>query len=184
MLAADEAELTDRGLIAVTESPSYLIAHEQVVYVVNEAEHGRVTSFRWADERLHQLSVQSTGGAHPCHLAVHPSGRLLAAANYTGGSVSLHRLDGAGAIAPATTVLALTGHGPVADRQNAAHAHQVVFTEHDLFVVDLGSDRIWRYRLDDIDPVALTELTPLQLPPDSGRDSSCSKRIMPTCSGN
>ena len=54
---------------AVTESPSYLIGHEQLVYVVNEAEQGRVASFRWADERLALISVQSTRGAHPCHLA-------------------------------------------------------------------------------------------------------------------
>lgn len=159
--------LIDRGLVAVTESPSFLIAHEDVVYVVNEAEQGRVTSFRWAGEQLRQVSVQNTGGAHPCHLAVHPSGRLLAATNYTSGSVSLHQLDGAGGIAPRTDVIQLHGRGPVADRQEGPHAHQVVFAGDLMFVVDLGSDRVWRYRL-DLESLSTTALDPLVLPPGFG----------------
>ena len=171
---AEDGTVTDRGLVAVTESPSFLIVHDSVVYVVNEADQGRVTSFRWrpdgsSDEpgagRLDQLSVQNTGGAHPCHLAVDPTGSVLAAANYTSGSVSLHRIAD-GVIAPASAQLTLTGHGPVADRQDGPHAHQVVFAEGLLFVVDLGSDLVWRYELDA--DLGTRELAPLVLPAGFG----------------
>lgn len=167
LLAIEDGTLLERGLIALTESPSFLISRASIVYAVNEAEHGRVTSFQFGGEHLQQLSVQNTAGAHPCHLAVDPSGTVLAAANYTTGSVSLHRLDGTGGIAPAGRVLELSGHGPVAERQGSAHAHQVVFASDLMYVVDLGSDRIWRYTLN---PATLDLIAhePLVLPPGFG----------------
>lgn len=154
------------GLVALTESPSFLIGHEQVVYVANEADQGRVTSFRRAGAELQQVSVQNTGGAHPCHLAVDPTGTVLAAANYTSGSVSVHRITD-GRIEPAAHVLGFTGSGPVTERQDAAHAHQVVFANGLLLVVDLGSDRIWRHRL-DAEALTVTALEPLVLPAGFG----------------
>ncbi len=160
-------ELADLGLVALTESPSFLIARDEIVYVVNEAEQGRVTSFRWTDRQLQHLVVQNTGGAHPCHLAIDPGGTVLASANYTSGSVSLHRIDPAGGIEPFATLLQHAGNGPISDRQDGAHAHQVVFANDVMFVVDLGSDRVWRYRFD---PAAITvePLEPLVLPAGFG----------------
>jgi len=163
----DEGRLTDLGLVALTESPSFLIAQDEIVYVVNEAEQGRVTSFRWADRELHHVAVQNTGGSHPCHLAIDPSGTVLAAANYTTGDVSLHRIDSAGGIAPFAVLLSHSGSGPDSNRQDGPHAHQVVFANDLMFAVDLGSDRVWRYRLD---AAALTveALPPLELPAGFG----------------
>ncbi|HEX2902012.1 MAG TPA: beta-propeller fold lactonase family protein [Jatrophihabitans sp.] len=177
VLALEQGELRGLGLVALTESPSFLITAGPIVYVVNEAVQGRVTSFRYSGDTdpkaqsgsitLQQLAVQNTGGAHPCHLAIDPSGSVLAAANYSSGSVSLHRLDGAGGIEPAATVLQLRGSGPVSDRQEAAHAHQVVFGNGLMHVVDLGSDRIWRYELDPA-ALAVTEVEPWRLPAGFG----------------
>jgi 6-phosphogluconolactonase len=140
--------LTDRGTLVLTESPSFLARHDRGVYAVNEAEHGRISAFGWQDGTLHRRSVQATGGAHPCHLAVHPNGRWLAVANYTGGSVSLHPIGADGDVGPLSQLIELHGSGPVADRQESAHAHQVVFDQDRLYVADLGSDRIWRFTLD------------------------------------
>jgi 6-phosphogluconolactonase len=144
----DRAMLTDLGTLVLAESPSYLTRHGTSVYAVNEVEQGRVGAFGWRDGRLLRRSVQATGGAHPCQLAVHPSGRLLAVANYTGGSVALHPLTADGDVGPLSRLIELHGSGPVADRQDAAHAHQVVFDGDAMFVVDLGSDRVWPFTLD------------------------------------
>ena len=87
--------LADRGVLAVTESPSFLAisADGQRVYAVNETDPGRVSGFArtgaQSDPGLSPLGSQPTGGAHPCHLALHPSGRLLAVANYSSGSVAV-----------------------------------------------------------------------------------------------
>ncbi len=146
--------LVARGVPAVTESPSFLAisAAGARVYAVNETDPGRVSAFARtgtpAEPGLRALGSQLTGGSHPCHLALHPSGRLLAVANYSSGSVSIHPLDGDGAVQPYSQLLRLHGSGPNAERQDGPHAHQVTFDAggDDLVVADLGSDRLWRYR--------------------------------------
>lgn len=170
------SSLHDQGLVAVTESPSFLVSVAgRFVYAVNETDAGRVSAFRvtgaGADWNLEQFSVQSTDGAHPCHLAVHEGLRLLAVANYTSGSVSIHPLGADGRIEPLTQLLSLPGGGgPDAERQDGPHAHQVTFFGSPsegvgLAVADLGSDRVWRYRWTDGSFVALPSLS---LPPGSG----------------
>jgi 6-phosphogluconolactonase (cycloisomerase 2 family) len=145
--------LTYRGVLAATESPSFLAvsADGNRVYAVNETDPGRVSAFgrtgSRAEPQLEPLGSQATGGAHPCHLALHPSGRLLAVANYSSGSVAIHPLDGDGAVRPHAQLLRLHGGGPNAERQDGPHAHQVSFAGggDELIVADLGSDRLWRY---------------------------------------
>ena len=145
--------LVERGLLAVTESPSFLAisADRHRVYAVNETDPGRVSAFGRTGSRaapgLRSLGWQPTGGAHPCHLALHPSGRLLAVANYSSGSVAIHPLDDGGAVRPHAQLLRLRGSGPDAERQDGPHAHQVSFAAggDELIVADLGSDRLWRY---------------------------------------
>lgn len=165
------SSLHDQGLVAVTESPSFLVSALGVVYAVNETDAGRVSAFRvtgaGADCDLEPFSVQSTGGAHPCHLAVHEGLRLLAVANYTSGSMSIHPLGADGRIEPFVQLLSLPGGGgPDAERQDGPHAHQVTFFGvGDLAVADLGSDRVWRYHWSD---GRFLSLPPLELPAGSG----------------
>jgi len=65
-------DLTRLGVAARTPSPSFLAQHPQlpVLYAVNELDAGTVTAFAVADDAsLTPLTVQSTGGSAPCHLA-------------------------------------------------------------------------------------------------------------------
>ncbi len=177
--------LADRGLLAATESPSFLAvsADGERVYAVNETDPGRVSAFARAgsraEPRLEPLGSQPTGGAHPCHLALHPSGRVLAVANYSGGSVAIHPLDGNGAVQPHCQLLKLSGSGPNAERQDGPHAHQVSFAADgdELIVADLGSDRLWRYHhraggyalVDEVGLPAGSGTRQLLLDPGAGR---------------
>ncbi len=146
--------LIARGLLAAAESPSFLAvsADAERVYAVHETDPGRVSAFArtgsWDEPELRPLGSQPSGGAHPCHLALHPSGRVLAVANYSSGSVAIHPLDGDGAVLAHSQLLRLHGSGPNAERQDGPHAHQVTFADggDELIVADLGSDRLWRYR--------------------------------------
>jgi 6-phosphogluconolactonase len=168
-----QAELLDRGVLAVTESPSFVVAAADGsrVYAVNELAAGRVTAFRRTgsatEPELTELQSQSTGGDHPCHLALRPDGRLLAVANYTSGTVSIHPLDDDGAVLPLVQLLRLHGSGPDTDRQDGPHAHQVTFLAGgaELAVADLGSDRVWRYRHDS---TSYQPIEALELPAGSG----------------
>ncbi|BCJ44794.1 hypothetical protein GCM10010168_16070 [Actinoplanes ianthinogenes] len=148
-------ELTRLGLAARTPSPSFLARHPAlpVLYAVNELDEGTVSAFTVApDCSLIPLAVRPTGGADPCHLAVTADGHHLVVANYSGGSVAVFPLDGDGAPGERTDLLTLTGSGPDAERQTGPHAHMVVPDPNgpDVLISDLGSDRVWRSRLDPV----------------------------------
>ncbi|BFU46559.1 lactonase family protein [Krasilnikovia sp. MM14-A1004] len=146
-------DLTRLGLAARTPSPSFLARHptQPVLYAVNEMHAGTVSAFAVAgDGELKPLGVQSTGAQHPCHLAVAPGGRHLLVANYDSGNVAVFPLDPDGVPGPHCDLLGFDGSGPVADRQASPHSHMVLPDPHgpDVLVSDLGSDRVWRCRLD------------------------------------
>ncbi|WP_436522975.1 lactonase family protein [Actinoplanes sp. HUAS TT8] len=148
-------ELTRLGLAARTPSPSFLAQHPTlpVLYSVNELDEGAVSAFSVApDCALVPLATRPTGGVDPCHLAVTADGRHLVVANYGSGSVSVHPLDAEGAPGERTDLLTLSGSGPVAERQSSPHAHMVAPDRNgpDVLISDLGSDRVWRSRLDPV----------------------------------
>ena len=148
-------DLTRLGVVARTPSPSFLTQHPRlpVLYAVNELDVGTVSAFAVAeDASLTPLAVRLTGGAAPCHLAVSADARHLLVANYTSGSVSVHPLDADGVPGERCDLLHLEGEGPVADRQEGAHAHMVAPDPNgpEVLIADLGSDRVWRARLDPV----------------------------------
>ena len=144
--------LTHRAVVARTPSPSFLARHPSlpVLYAVNELAEGTVSS--WAvtpDGALTPLAVRSTGGAHPCHLATTADGGHLLVANHGSGSVAVLPLGRDGVPGERTDVLQHHGRGPVADRQDGPHAHMTVpGLGAEVLAVDLGADRVFRYRLD------------------------------------
>lgn len=144
--------LTPLGVAVRTPSPSFLIQHPAlpVLYAVNELDtDGTVSAFSVAaDGGLAELAVRATGGTDPAHLAISPDGRHLLVANYSSGSVSVHPLDQDGVPGERSDLLDLDGRGPDAERQAGAHAHMVFPVRDDVLVADLGSDRVWRCRLD------------------------------------
>jgi len=151
--------LTSVGLVADTPSPSFLTASAdgRVVFAVNELDSyegrasGSVTSFAVdaATSKLTPISVQSSRGAHPCHLTLDRTGRFLAVANYTGGNFALFHVNDGGQLEPAATVVGGQGKGPT-PRQEGPHGHAVYFTDDNRFLVatDLGLDRLLVYRFD------------------------------------
>ncbi|MEU7651601.1 lactonase family protein [Micromonospora taraxaci] len=146
--------LTPLGTVAVTASPSFLARHptQPVLYAVNELTDGEISAWRVGSEgALAPLGSQSTGGAEPCHLAVLPDGGHLLAANYGSGSVAVFPLDAQGVPGQRTDLVVHEGHGPDPDRQDHAHAHMVSpgSGRGPIFAVDLGTDSVYRYDLDD-----------------------------------
>ena len=146
--------LTRLGVAARTPSPSFLAQHPTlpILYAVNELESdGTVSAFTVAEDgELSPLSVRPTGGSDPAHLAVTPDGRFLLVANYSSGSVAVHPLDPEGAPGERSDLLDLEGGGPDAERQRGPHAHMVTPDRDGVLVADLGSDRVWRCRLDPV----------------------------------
>jgi len=152
--------LTPVGLVAETPNPSFLTASANggVVFAVNEVgsfggeKSGSVTSFRVdaATHKLTPINTVSSRGADPCHLMLDATGRFLAVANYSGGTFAIFPVAADGRISPASTVLTNRGSGPNRQRQDAPHAHMVLFdaTNHFLYGADLGVDRVHVYKFD------------------------------------
>lgn len=142
--------VTASGTLTGVPDPSYLAVHPdgRTLYAVNEREDGAVTAVRSADRTI--LGSRGTGGAAPCHLSVHPSGRWLLSANYTTGSVAVHPIESSGALGERSDLVTHTTPAP-GPGQDGPHAHQVVTSPDGghVLAVDLGTDTVYTYRLDE-----------------------------------
>lgn len=128
------------------DQPSFAVlsTDRSWVYVTGEREPGVVRAV--PADGAGVVSEVDSGGSHPCHLALGPSGRDLLVSNYGSGSVGLVRAD-AGAL-DLVDALRLSGSGPH-ERQEAPHAHQATFlSDSELVVCDLGSDRLVGVRIE------------------------------------
>jgi 6-phosphogluconolactonase len=143
------------------ESPSWIARHPTlpVLYAVAEIDEGRVHAWSLADGQPAQsLGSAQTGGAEPAHLTVDTSGRFLITANYSGGSISVHRLGDDGTIGQRTDLVQHEVHGDH-PRQEGPHPHMIRVIEDGLAVMDLGGDAIYRYRLSEDGKLALDDVT-------------------------
>lgn len=131
---------------AASANPSFLAfsADRRYLYATNELDAGRVSAFAVGGGTLEFLNHQPTGGAHPCHLEVDPSGRFVLSANYGSGSVAIHPIKEDGSLGDPTQILERDGEGPNQERQEGPHAHQVTFDPSGSFAfdIDLGSDTV------------------------------------------
>lgn len=169
--------LTDDGFgspddVALAERPSCVIVSPdgRFAYAVLENAVGAVAAWAVSPTGSWQpLGEQPTGGADPAHLALSPDGRWLVAANYTSGSVCVHPVRGDGSLGARTDLVQHEGPlGPVSDRQDGPHAHQVVFVAQDVILVcELGLDLVITYRI-DLAGGLLTELSRAALTPGTG----------------
>ncbi|MEO7189500.1 MAG: lactonase family protein [Vicinamibacterales bacterium] len=177
--AENSGALTPLGLVAETPSPSFVIgsADGRLLFAVNEVSNyrgepaGSVSSFSVdrATGKLTLINTESTHGADPCHLALDRTGRFLAVANYSGGNFAIFPVAVDGRLGPASQVLTRNGSGANRARQDAPHAHAVVFDAANRFLVaaDLGTDRLVTYAFDEKTGTA-TPSSETALPPGSG----------------
>lgn len=172
-------KLTKPTLAADYPNPGFIIIHptRPLLYAVGKAK----TSFAdgssalaafaiSSDHSLKFLSEISTGGKGACHLAIDPSARTIAIANYGDGHISTVRLDENGIPEAMVSLIANTGSGPNVNRQQGPHAHGVYFdqTGQHLFVPDLGLDRIFVYPFDAKTSKLGAPLLPLVTAPGAG----------------
>jgi 6-phosphogluconolactonase len=98
---------------------------------------------------LARLGDQPTLGAAPAHVSVDPGGRHVLVANYAGACFTVLPVTPAG-VGPATDVFRVSGSGPDPARQEAPHPHAIELDPRGGVAhgPDLGTDRIWAWRLD------------------------------------
>lgn len=151
---SDEGKLQEISSVGGVENPSFITVdwHKSCLFAVSETESGWVVSFAFdrTTGRISEISRQKTYGASPCHLSMDATGKWLRAVNYFSGTVCVFPVSQDGVIEPMTDSIQQYGHGPIIDRQEAAHPHTIADVPGTelLLVTDLGADRICLYEFD------------------------------------
>ena len=185
--------MTPSGVYEMGTSPSCLAlnAAGTCLYSANETDRagddkeGTVSAFavNRADGQLRLLNTVRSGGAGPTYVSVHPSGRFVLVANYSGGSVAVLPILSDGALGAATDIKKDAGTVGPKKATNAppgsfsfsghdrTHAHMIQADPSGRFVlhVDLGLDQIIVWTFDD-QTGTLTPNNPpaVSLPPGDG----------------
>jgi 6-phosphogluconolactonase len=157
-------ELKPEGIAAKVSQSTWIATSpdKRYLYVACELDQfqgkptGAVASFKNDGGTLTEISLVPSDGKGTCHLNIDRTGHSVICANYAGGTATSF-LSANGTLIEVSNEV-YHGHGPVADRQEQAHAHFISFSPDNRFVYvnDLGSDLIHIYTLDP----ATAKLTP------------------------
>src|SRR3954471_8338026 len=175
-------------LVAQSLSPTWmtLSADHKFLYAVNEIasyganKSGSITAYAvdGASGALKQLNVVDSGGSIPCYVSIHPSGKFLLVANYTGGSYSVTRIKPDGSLGEMTDNV--KPQGPMSVYQapdrpvgmfgskvpHGSHGHMILADPSGQYVVgaDAGRDQIFVWKLDTntgkLNQVSVTKTIP------------------------
>jgi len=160
------------SFLALSPMGKYLYAVSEVDDFTDDTTGG-VFAFQTDPENdsLSLINSVQSGGAHPCQLSVHPSGRNLYVANYTGGNISSIPISSSGELLSDIQTMQHLDFRPDTTRQSEAHAHSVNLTSNGqfLFACDLGIDKIIRYSIDPQDnSLEFSEPNAIRMAPGSG----------------
>lgn len=154
-LDTEKKEIIDVKLAAELSNPTYITVsddNKNLYAVAKDGENGGVTSFSINNEsgKLTKLNSQTSAGAPPCHVSVNQHKSNVVTANYHTTKITSYVINEDGSLNPATSVMEHEGSGPH-ERQEKPHMHFAGFTPDEKYVIaiDLGSDRILTYRLND-----------------------------------
>jgi len=143
-----------------TINPSYLAIYpdKQFLYAVNETggnsqyPTGTISAFHI--DTIHRLlnfvNSVSSQGLSPCNISFDKDGKFIMVANYGNGTVALMPIDQTNRLMEAVSIDKHSGKGPTS-RQESSHAHMIIQSPYNHFVysLDLGTDQIITYKLDE-----------------------------------
>lgn len=168
----ETGELTNSRRVAEENKPGYLYLSKDGnrVYSSNGTKPGSVSAFQWNKDKtaLNRVGNLPSIGDGACYVGVSPEEHLLAAANYSSGSIVLYPLDEKGGMIDDPQGIQHNGSGPHPN-QKSAHAHCVQFSQNGkfLYAVDLGIDQVLTYPIDSDNKLGEAKVG-LQLDPGDG----------------
>lgn len=146
-----DGSLTNRGRVVEATNPSFLAYNDDRSVVVSveqlDKEPGRVAAFAVLGEELQPLNRQTSGSEGPCHVNVSQDG-YVTVANYNGGTLELLKLEADGAL---SAPLDLQNHHRNGAEEPHAHSSYFLQKGREVLAVDLGTDQVWHYSLDEQD---------------------------------
>ena len=154
---SETGALSDPELAVEVSNPSFLAIHPEgrALYAASEVADfeggGAVMAYAIAEDgSLTLIDSQASGGSGPCHLSIDQRGKVMAVANYGGGSVSSYEVGDPAAFPPAASTIQHVGSSIHPKRQQNPHAHSINFSPDGRFAyaADLGADKIFIYAVD------------------------------------
>lgn len=147
----EKSSLEVESTVSVGFHPSWITSYPgdpSLVFTGLEQEDGQVVAIKYdKDWKGSKVAQVSSKGHSPCHL--YATKDEIWVANYMSGSISSYPISPQHPYfltSEPSALIQLEGKGPNAERQESAHAHQVVLTESgELLIADLGSDKVLRY---------------------------------------
>ncbi len=139
-------------------NPSFLAitADKRFLYAVGGTTGDSVRAFS-IDKNSHQLTLlnsQASGGKGGTHLAVDKTGKWVMVGHYTGGSLSVLPTQPDGSLGSVTQFIqhegkSIESNATPAERQTKPYVHSINIAPNntDVFVPDLGTDKIVTYSL-------------------------------------
>ncbi|MFB3161355.1 lactonase family protein [Neobacillus sp. 179-J 1A1 HS] len=167
-LDTDKRTIVDVKVAAKLENPTYLTisSNNRYLYsVVKEGDTGGLAAFSINDNgELTAINSQFSEGASPCHVSVDSKNNYVFSTNYHKGTVEsalLNQEDGS--VQPAVSIFKHEGSGPD-PRQEKAHTHYAGVTpdEKYLAVVELGTDALITYKVNDNGTLEKVSLLPIK----------------------
>ena len=165
--------LTLVSIVAPVTSPSFIVldAAKKFLYSGNESGGGSASAFSVNSVTGDLRFLNSVGaGGQPAHVTIHPDGKHLLTANYTGGTVAVFPILADGSLGSPPQIIAHFGDlGPNAGRQEAPHPHMMLpdSTGKYVLVNDLGLDVTIVYSF-DTGSGKMTEANRIAATPGSG----------------
>lgn len=145
--------LTPVSIGTGVKNPSFLAfsPNKRFVYSVAELNGGAVSAFTFDKQSgaLTIVNTESAGGAGPCHISVDKTGKWAIVGNYGGGSLSVLPIQADGSLGKPTQTIQHEGQSINPERQEKPHVHSINIAPNnrDVFVPDLGTDKIMTYIL-------------------------------------
>lgn len=157
-------------------NPSFVVANSKGNLVFSLEEDmsktgGNVMVFNRSEsgQRLAPIDTIPSYGDHPCYLALSPTEEYLAVANYSGGSLSVFRVNSESKLDYLQTIQHI-GKSVNEARQENPHVHSTVFSPDGkyLLAADLGTDKIYVYSFDPSKDKPLSLTTEYPVTPGDG----------------
>lgn len=149
------ADLSLSSSITLLDNPSFIAISpdQQNLYAVSElgsGDEGYGFIYAYSLDNLGNpvfIDRYPTNAFSPCHVSVDATGKFVFVANYQGGVAMVYQRNEDGSL-EFIQQLDHKGSGPHPN-QNGSHTHMVKVSPDNnfLFIPDLGSDKVWSYRI-------------------------------------
>jgi 6-phosphogluconolactonase len=174
----EKEELSLIQTIKDRESPSYLAIHpsKSRLYATNrqgvgQDASGSVSAFIiGATGQLELENTLPSGGISPCHISIDPLGRYAYLSHYASSHMVAFNLNKNGSLGEEVFSKQYSGSSLHPERQNESHLHSIIPDEsgNHIYISDLGTDLIHKYRVDDSQGLNLKEIAQVKAIPGSG----------------